>query len=423
MSKWNGKHILVWNDKHLSVVQQGARAIAKWREGHPETRLELCKANLAGANLRGANLSGADLDEALLGRANLASANLRDGSLRKANLEGALLREASLVGANLIETNLCDVNFRQANLVASELCSANLTGSNLRDADLRKADLTGANFRMADLRAANLRGANLEAASLVGANLSGADLTGANLSDARCQFTIFARVDLSECVGLEKVRHAGPSTLGSDTFRASKGRFSENFLRGCGLAEWEIENAKLYAPDLSAGEFTDLQYNANAMRFANPLQIGSIFISYSWSDSDFVELVESKLSEKGIRYWRDKHQATSGPVDKQLDRAIGLNDIALIVLSRDSVKSKWCRYEIERAVERELEEGREVLCPVALDDTWLSARFNQATMNEIKNKMVLDFSGWQDKDDFERVYKQLEKGLPIYYGKSRQEQI
>jgi len=34
---------------------------------------------------------------------------------------------------------------------------------------------------------------------------------------------------------------------------------SEEFLRGCGLSEWEILSAKLYDPHLESGEIAELQ--------------------------------------------------------------------------------------------------------------------------------------------------------------------
>jgi hypothetical protein len=46
----------------------------------------------------------------------------------------------------------------------------------------------------------------------------------ADLSEAKCGFTGFGNVDLSEVKGLETIRHEGPSTVGMDTLFRSRGK-------------------------------------------------------------------------------------------------------------------------------------------------------------------------------------------------------
>jgi hypothetical protein len=55
-----GKPVMA-HPEHVALVQQGATAIAAWREAHPGERLHLAEADLAGVNLRGADLHGARL--------------------------------------------------------------------------------------------------------------------------------------------------------------------------------------------------------------------------------------------------------------------------------------------------------------------------------------------------------------------------
>ena len=97
--------------EHVALVQQGATAIAAWREAHPGERLHLAEADLAGANLRGANLHGARLSGAILDGADLVGADLQHADLRaaslvEADLTGARLQYASLVRAHLARARL-----------------------------------------------------------------------------------------------------------------------------------------------------------------------------------------------------------------------------------------------------------------------------------------------------------------------------
>ena len=102
-----------------------------------------------------------------------------------------------------------------------------------------RPELTESNL-LGVLTEANLTEANLTGANLTLANLSSADLERTNLTNSLLHVTIFGNVDLSEARGLETVRHAGPSTIGIDSIFRSKGKISENFLRGAGCDSPEL---------------------------------------------------------------------------------------------------------------------------------------------------------------------------------------
>ncbi len=91
------------NAEHLEIVKRGPRAIAAWRERHPEVRLDLEDADLEDADLAGANLQNTSLAGANLAGANLLEADLSGANLRGANLTGADRRGADLEGAEFEE--------------------------------------------------------------------------------------------------------------------------------------------------------------------------------------------------------------------------------------------------------------------------------------------------------------------------------
>jgi hypothetical protein len=84
-----------------------------------------------------------------------------------------------------------------------------------------------------DLRGADLRGGHLRGVHLIEADLGGADLGGADLEGAKCQWTIFADVNLSEVKGLDQIEHWGPSHVSTDTLFRSRGKIPEV---SCGVA-------------------------------------------------------------------------------------------------------------------------------------------------------------------------------------------
>jgi uncharacterized protein YjbI with pentapeptide repeats len=355
------------NQEQLQILEKGVDAWNQWRRENPNAKIELGKVDLSRTELSRAFLSGADLSEANLSESDLSESNLNFTNLSRANLEGVDLSQASLGSANLSE--------------------------------------------------AQLSGADLLDVFLGGANLNGAILIGSDFSQAHVGVTTFENVDLSECIGLGDVFHSSPSSISTNTFVRSKGKIPKAFLHGCGLSDWEIEAVKLYNPDLSNKEISDIQYRIYELRATQALQISPLFISYSRADRAFVDKVGHDLSQRGIRYWLDIHDMKAGRIEKQIDRAIRHNPTGLLVLSEYALSSDWVEHEVRTARELEKDLGRDVLCPVALDDSWKNSRWPQRLMEQIMEYNILDFSDWQNNSHFDSSFRKLINGLDLFYRK------
>jgi hypothetical protein len=220
---------------------------------------------------------------------------------------------------------------------------------------------------------------------------------------------------LSPARGLELLEHEGPSVIGNETISLSEGMMPETFLRGCGLSDWEIESTKLHQPSLSNEEINDILYRVHGLRANQAIQINPLFISYSHADGSFVDKMDIYLNKKGIRFWRDTHHSTAGRLERQIDRAIRLNPTVLLVLSGRSVKSDWVEHEARLAHKLEQEAGRDVLCPVALDDSWKTCQWPARLREQIEEYKILDFSYWQDDAYFHRMFTRLIEGLNLFY--------
>lgn len=393
------------NEEQLSILKQSVEVWNRWRSENRDAEV-----NLAGADLRAANLFRADLTGANFYLANLENAELRDAFLSGAKLDGARLIGAKLSGASLGSASL-----KWAKLMGAELILAKLIDANLEYADLRGAILVRTDFHRASLIEANLLEADLTGAELNESNLNRANLTKANLSSATIEHTNFGINDLREAVGLEKVIHHGPSIISTHTIQLSLGNIPDAFLRGCGLSDWEIEEAKLYNPDLSNEEINKILYKIYDLRASQALQISPLFISYSRADHELVNKIGDALTEKGVRYWRDIHEMKAGRMETQIDRAINQNRTVLLVLSEHSSKSDWVEHEVRTARELEKDTGRDVLCPVALDDSWKNSPWPKRVMEQVMEYNILDFSAWQDDSKFGDMFRKLIDGLELFY--------
>ena len=348
------------NEEQLSILKQGVDVWNRWRDTDPVRRIYLSGANLSHIDLRQVNFSYADLTQVNLSYTDLRKANLSHADISRSNLSGA------------------DVG-----------------GANLWDADLSETDLSQANFAVANLWSVRVKGSNFSNAQVAG--------------------TFFGKSDLSEAIGLEYITHYNPSTIGMDTIAASQGKVPEIFLRGCGLSDWEIEVVKLYNPDLTNEERNRVLYKIYDLQASQAIQISPLFISYSHGDGVFVDKIEKQLNKKGIRFWRDIHDLKAGRIEKQIDRAISQNRTVLLVLSENSLNSDWVEHEVRTARGLEKEMGRDILCPVALDDSWKSSPWPKRVMEQIMEYNILDFSAWEDDVKFEGMFRKLIDGLELFY--------
>ena len=370
-----------------------------WEKGEtPDLRgADLGRANLSRANLSGANLREANLSWASLYEANLSFATLSGAHLHWVHLSSANLSEARLSGAGLHNAILDRANFSRANLNEANLSFATLDRANLSFANLSEATLSGA----------HLRGANFGEANLIGANFTGADLSEANLSKARVAFAVFGKIDLSKTKGLDTVKHEGPSTISTDTLHLSKGQIPEIFLRGCGLSNWEIEITKLYHPNLTSEERTNITYKMLDLLGDKPIQYYSCFISHSHLDHPFAEQLYNDLQDNGVPCWFAPEKMKIGDkIRPTIDRFIRLHDRLLLILSEHSINSNWVEKEVETAFEEESKRNQTVLFPIRLDETVMHT--DQAWAADIRRtRHIGDFCGWEDGDGFQRGFQQL----------------
>jgi uncharacterized protein YjbI with pentapeptide repeats len=380
--------------EHLAILREGSTVWNRWRKANPDvvpdlTGVTLERASLASADLNHCRLTGSKFQEAMFSGANLVAADLTDANFLAADLSGA-----DFSGANLSNAVLFQANVRDALLNAAKLYGAELRRANFAEASFLNADLT-----VADLRAANLSGAKFGGADLGGTNLVGAIVSGADFTDAIIWETILGSLDLSTAIGLDRVKHRGPSILGIDTLFQSNGEIPEVFLRGCGVPERFIS----YVHQL----------------VGKPVEFHSCFLSYSTEDEEFVQRLYTDLQARGVRCWFAPQDIRGGQrLHEQINNAIQLADRVLLVISEASMKSEWVKVEIAKARQREMIERRQILFPISIVPFDLlrhwsafDAESGKDSAREVREYFIPDFSNWKDRDAYVRASSRLLKDI------------
>lgn len=94
-----------------------------------------------------------------------------------------------------------------------------------------------------------------------------------------------------------------------------------------------------------------------------------IFISYSHADKDFVDKLALNLVKHDAHVWVDRWELNVGDsILNRVQEAIRDSSALLIVLSKASVASEWCKKELNAGLMRELDEERVVVLPVLVED-------------------------------------------------------
>jgi uncharacterized protein YjbI with pentapeptide repeats len=295
-------------------------------------------------------------------------------------------RENRAIQPDLVQADLARAHLRGVNLQRGELAWVDLHEANLVGADLRQADL-----RFAHLASADLSGADLDTANIRRTNLSGANLDRSDFANARVARTAFADNDLSTVDGLERVWHGGPSTIGIDTIYRSRGNIPEVFLRGAGVPEDFI----VYMRSL-VGKAIDLY---------------SCFISYSSKDDAFAQHLHADLQHQGVRCWFAPEDLKIGDKFRmRIDESIRVYDKLMVVLSENSIRSRWVEEEVEAGFEKEDQQKKLVLFPIRLDDALMVT--DQAWAASLRRtRHIGDFRAWKDHDQYQKSFERLLRDL------------
>jgi TIR domain len=94
-----------------------------------------------------------------------------------------------------------------------------------------------------------------------------------------------------------------------------------------------------------------------------------IFISYSRNDTAFVDTLVRNLVAARHHVWMDRWELGLGDsLTQRIQDALTASSAILVILSKNSVSSEWCKRELTAGLVRELEERKTIVMPCVIDD-------------------------------------------------------
>lgn len=155
----------------------------------------------------------------------------------------------------------------------------------------------------------------------------------------------------------------------------------------------------------------------------------TVFISYSFKDSEFAKKINECLNNQGIRTFMWENDAPGGkPLEDIMTSGIGAHDKLLFIASENSIRSKACQFELTTARKKQEVSWENVFFPITIDDYLFKVKKNQIrpvefaneyweNIEEIKRVNALDFSTFNNKiyneDDFNNMFQKIVDGLKI----------
>jgi hypothetical protein len=116
-----------------------------------------------------------------------------------------------------------------------------------------------------------------------------------------------------------------------------------------------------------------------AARHARQAKRLQVFISYATADARLVAKIEKFIKDRGYTPWTGNAELLPGDeIAQRISEGISTADVFVVVVSENSLRSKWVQFETESAILREAEK-RIVVVPVVIGDApppaYLLSRF------------------------------------------------
>lgn len=382
---------------------------------------------IAGVRIEEADFSGCDFSGTCFVDCVFARVVFDDSRFTHARFERCNVAQCRFHRADLAHAVLGPAWFRGSDFYLASLRHANFDGCAAEDtylgqADLSEADLGGGRFGGAwflftRLHNATLVGADLEGASVRGINLVGRDTLAKNAALLRKTMGESRRIREMLANLTPTVRDIAMSHARAALPAGVEPAALEDIPAFLQLLEKQFEPLRrfLLASGCEPDEVARMTDAADQTRSDYP----RVFLSYSSADEAFAAQLHASLTAFGVDAWFAPENMRGGrKIHEQLEAAIAERDKIILVLSADSLKSRWVASEVQWAAAREIESGEQILFPIRIvafeavrQWTLFDADLGQDVAKYVRQYFVPDFTAWQDGEALARQTERFLRDL------------
>jgi hypothetical protein len=148
------------------------------------------------------------------------------------------------------------------------------------------------------------------------------------------------------------------------------------------------------------------------------------FISHSSLDKPIARRVAESFRRRGLQVWVDEGELGPGDsLGERLATTIGASDIFVIILTKNSVSSKWVEFELSRAVSDGVLNGKRIV-PLRFDDcpvpsslqgqVWADVSTQESITHAVN--LTLKRMGSDYPISARSLAKRYEDGVPVEFG-------
>lgn len=131
------------------------------------------------------------------------------------------------------------------------------------------------------------------------------------------------------------------------------------------------------------------------IRNSNP----KVFISHSSRDKAFSQILSNRLTIDGIQTWLDEKEIAPGDnIAEKITAGIKNTDYFIVILSKNSVNSKWVSFELSATRLNEISKHENIIIPILIEDCEIPY--------SLVDRLFLDF-----RLTFEEPYEKLLRAL------------
>ncbi len=94
---------------------------------------------------------------------------------------------------------------------------------------------------------------------------------------------------------------------------------------------------------------------------------------------------------------------------REVDEAVRVYDKLVVICSKNSLKAEAVIREIERALQREQRDGKEILFPIRIDDSIFS--WEHELQPDLLRKTIGDFLDWKNPESYRASLERLVRNL------------